>query len=286
MSKHHFGGQWTLIKLDILKKYLNAYTTSLKKQNFRLLYIDAFAGSGEFSFVDDSPNLELEIPKFEASFDGSARIATEIDTPFDEYHFIEQDNNRFKSLEKLKSEKINLNINLVNGDANKVLTNICENTPWKNTRAVIFLDPYGMSVSWETLETISKTKSIDCWYLYPLSAIYRQAAHDFDSVDTHKAKKLDFVLGTDEWRTEFYKKSKQEDLFTKQNNLERSVDVNQIEDFMTKRLKIIFPSVNEPPYRLYKNTTPMFTLFFVISNPSIKALKLASNISKGILKSY
>ena len=42
-----FGGDWTKDKLDMVERYLNAYTTALKKKDyFRLMYIDAFAGSG------------------------------------------------------------------------------------------------------------------------------------------------------------------------------------------------------------------------------------------------
>ena len=41
-----YGGPWTLEKLDILESYLDAYTTALKKQPFKLMYIDAFAGTG------------------------------------------------------------------------------------------------------------------------------------------------------------------------------------------------------------------------------------------------
>jgi three-Cys-motif partner protein len=42
-----FGGDWTAIKLEILKKYLSAYTTILRKKNYyKIAYIDAFAGTG------------------------------------------------------------------------------------------------------------------------------------------------------------------------------------------------------------------------------------------------
>ena len=49
----NFGGPPTIEKLDIGKEYLNAYTTALKykprKDNpFKLMYIDAFAGTGEY----------------------------------------------------------------------------------------------------------------------------------------------------------------------------------------------------------------------------------------------
>ena len=45
-SPHRFGGSWTEDKLNRLSRYLRAYTTALKKQRFRLLYVDAFAGTG------------------------------------------------------------------------------------------------------------------------------------------------------------------------------------------------------------------------------------------------
>jgi hypothetical protein len=45
-----FGGPWSLMKVQTVEKYLAAYTTALSKQNFRRVYIDAFAGSGSFTF--------------------------------------------------------------------------------------------------------------------------------------------------------------------------------------------------------------------------------------------
>ena len=46
MSSSSFGGPWTQEKLEILRRYLNAYTDVLKKQPFKLTYVDAFAGAG------------------------------------------------------------------------------------------------------------------------------------------------------------------------------------------------------------------------------------------------
>ncbi len=46
MSQERFGGSWTRTKLNVLQQYLQAYTTALKNQPFRLWYVDAFAGTG------------------------------------------------------------------------------------------------------------------------------------------------------------------------------------------------------------------------------------------------
>ena len=48
-----FGGNWTKKKLDMLERYMDAYTTALKKQEFQLMYIDAFAGEGQIGLRDD-----------------------------------------------------------------------------------------------------------------------------------------------------------------------------------------------------------------------------------------
>lgn len=41
-----FGGEHTRRKLDVVANYLAAYVTVMKKQSFRLFYVDGFAGSG------------------------------------------------------------------------------------------------------------------------------------------------------------------------------------------------------------------------------------------------
>ena len=47
--KDTWGGPWTGLKLAILEKYLDAFTTALKGKGFKLIYIDAFAGTGVIS---------------------------------------------------------------------------------------------------------------------------------------------------------------------------------------------------------------------------------------------
>ena len=77
-----FGGDWTSEKLEILEKYLDAYTTALKHQRFRLIYIDAFAGSGTVDLGSGGPAVENLIR-------GSAERAIGIaNKPFDHLVFV------------------------------------------------------------------------------------------------------------------------------------------------------------------------------------------------------
>jgi hypothetical protein len=47
------------------------------------------------------------------------------------------------------------------GDANRAIQSAIKQDGWKDTRAVLFLDPYGMEVEWKTLEAIAATGAID-----------------------------------------------------------------------------------------------------------------------------
>ena len=149
METHQFGGPWTVEKLDALRAYLNAYAQALKNQPFRRYYIDAFAGTGDRTVKRQEAAGLLEIPELDVMTKGSARVALEIEPPFDRYIFIEKRRRRSSALEYLKSEFPNCAIEILNEDANAAVQRICRDTDWRSNRAVLFLDPYGMQVSWK-----------------------------------------------------------------------------------------------------------------------------------------
>lgn len=79
------------------------------------------------------------------------------------------------------------------------------------------------------------------------------------------------------------------DLFGADDGEERSADHGEMLDFVSKRLKGLFPAVTAPKV-LYqggdsKNPrgAPLFALYFAASNPSPKAFGLATKIAKDIL---
>lgn len=162
-----FGGSWTEEKLERVRKYLVAYATIMNKQQFRFAYIDAFAGTGYRALKRNDSELakifpevfELESQQF---LEGSARIALQIRPHFTKYIFIERDINRIVELEKLKSDfrELSSDIMLINADANSYLQDLCLNRRWTTNRAVLFLDPFGMQVTWETIVAIAKTRAI------------------------------------------------------------------------------------------------------------------------------
>lgn len=92
-ADHKFGGPWTRTKLACVAEYLKAYTTALKNQPFRLLYIDGFAGTGSWNPSKSKKREEARLPGMEDKearefARGSARIALETDPPFAEYRLM------------------------------------------------------------------------------------------------------------------------------------------------------------------------------------------------------
>jgi three-Cys-motif partner protein len=270
MTGQRFGGGWTQIKLDVLRSYLQAYTTALKNQPFKLLYVDAFAGTGEV------------VPKVEpaSALDGSAKIALDTEG-FDRYLFIEQHAGRFRELEALCGQYPNREIWLRRGDANHLLRELLEGFDSRNWRTVVFLDPFGLSVDWDTLAHVAATKAADVWYLFALSGLYRQAARDHSAVDPGKAAAISRALGTEAWRETFYRESPQAELF-RPPGVHREADVDAIEAFVKERLDSIFPKVL-PPLRLPKSGAPLFSLFFAMANANPTAIKVATRIAGHLL---
>ena len=73
MTSPRFGGPWTEQKLDILRAYLDAYTTALKNQRFTLIYVDGFAGAGSYR------ESGADYDEFNEFRQGSTSIALEIE---------------------------------------------------------------------------------------------------------------------------------------------------------------------------------------------------------------
>lgn len=278
MTTHSFGGPWTLIKLDLLGRYLKFFNTALQRQPcpaspFDRIYIDAFAGTGqcEIKLIDGT----------RSTINGSAKIAANTDPAFHQIHLVDLKQKHVAELNSLAAAGSSSEIHVHKDDANRALETIISKVNWRRTRGVLFLDPYGMAVRWETLQTIAKTEALDVWYLFPLSAVYRQAAKDFDKVDEGKAAKLDTVLGTPDWRTVFYEKSGQNSLLPEDNpSARRTAGPPEISTYIHSRLSEIFHGWVSPPIFLPEVGPPMFALFFAVANPSAAAVKLSKKAAE------
>lgn len=289
---HDFGGDWTRKKLKILQKYLEAYrkifTANKKARKLTSWYLDAFAGAGIWKPRDESGGGTAEDKLFDpvtaSFFQGSPLVALELSSPFDSYLFIEQDEESAALLRRRCEEKcpakLKSRVNIEVGDSNVVLQKFAahlEREPMD--RAVVFLDPFGLSVKWETVEILAKTQKVDMWYWFNIGAVHRLLPRAGEPNEP-LAKKLTMIFGTENWKDAFYAQAR--DLF-QWDCSSKIVNTNQIADYLISRLKIIFGDNGVcPEYGLFRNSksAPLFLFLFAASNPKGKgpAVRIARDI--------
>lgn len=265
-----FGGTWTEEKLKTVGDYINFYSTALKNQKFKKIYIDCFAGSGSVLIKDGS------------TIAGSAKIALEIENKFDEYYFIEYKKENIKELEMLKLEYPGQNISVLQGDCNEILPQLLKKINWKYSRGVLFIDPFATQFKYSNLELVAGTKAIDVWYLFPFSAINRLLKRD-GNIDDKWEQKLIECLGTDSWKNELYKENPQLNLFGEQDMVKNETE--SVHDFILNRMLNIFPYVS-PNYLELKNSqnSVMFILFLLISSDDPRVHALVKKVENYILR--
>jgi three-Cys-motif partner protein len=278
---HGFGGGWTAIKLEVLNRYLESYNIALQhkptvRNPFKRIFIDAFAGTGECAIKLDGKTVRIN---------GSAKLALELSPGFDDHFFVDIKSSHIDALNKLVEDFPNKKVQVMAGDGNELVEQLVKSINWRKSRAVMLLDPYGMAVKWETLQKIASTQAIDLWYLFPLSAVCRQAANDYSKVDSGKQNALTRLFGTGDWEKAFYQEVGQGDLFSLDNSrhdIRRNANVDGILAYMQGRLKTVFPIVLDP-IKLPNDGPALFGLFFISSNPHKKAADLSKRIAGYIL---
>lgn len=291
MDKHRFGGLWTVEKLRMLSEYLGMYLQALKKQPFKTVYIDAFAGTGEI-YIDECDEIETCIPFAPEYFTndsepiaGSAKIALEMNPGFDEYYFIDIKRQHVKQLQDLCKQYPEKNTQVIKGDANEEIMKLVS-TLGAQDRAVTFLDPYGMSLDWNTLEFMSKIQVLDVWFLFNISTISRLMPHN-GNITPEVHDKLNKIFGDDGWESRFYQESgnEQVSLFEMKDKKVRTCDPDAVIAYTLERMDTIFARVHKNPKVFYnKRNSPMFIFFFAMTNRGSTAQNLAIKFANHVLK--
>lgn len=300
-----YGGDWTEHKLEILRGYLDNYTTALKNKPFQLMYVDAFAGTGtvesrtddrdgqnfQLMYVDafagreavESRTDDLDGRKF---IDGSTRIAASIsDKPFDKLIFLEKDPKQCDDLKKLKDEPDHKgrDIEVENTDANIYLRELC--LSWKDThanwRGVLFLDPFATQVEWKTVEAVASTQALDTWIWFPVGAISRMLPRG-KRPDPKLEKRLTRIFGDESWKT-FYHDDPQQNLFDETSSI-RNPGVQLIRNAYKEKLRGALGNRllgYSKPFANSKNVV-LFDLIFCAGNE--RGIKVSHKIAKHLLE--
>ena len=255
----------------------------------RTVYVDAFAGTGERDARNDNATVSLfgygdETREFQQ---GSARVALKLQNKFQRYVFIDSKARHITALRNMVERELPDCVALcefVHEDANIWLKKWCDTQDWRSQRAVVFLDPYGMSVAWDTIEAIANTKAIDLWILFPFAIGANRMMPGDVLPEKDWAVVLTKVFGTVDWIKRFYEKRSETDLFgTQQDSVTKIVGADEILDFFLDRLRTLFPHVVQQPMILYNsNKSPMYALCFAAGNPKggKTALKIATHLTR------
>lgn len=296
-----FGDDYTRKKLEAVENYLRPYRQVLKRQQFELLYIDACAGSGH-SMPKSASQEEKESaqqaaldgfssPVLEAEqiLTGSAVRALSSEPPFHRYLLNDKKQANVRALSSIVAEDfphLADRVEITGYDANDMIEKVCDNYDWKKTRALVFLDPFGLQINFETLKMLGATEAVDLWYLVPVFAMYRQVSGTGE-INPDGGPRVDAALGTSEWRERAsVTESLGNDLFDQPRfRSQRAVDISWFEKIAKDRLRIAFNGrVLDETLPLGKDGVHYFSLMFACANPSERAQEIAMRLARAVLK--
>jgi three-Cys-motif partner protein len=270
---NQFGGNWTQQKIEMVVAYAKAYLVIMNKYpQFKPLY---FAGSGDI-YQDDKPDLDI--------IKGTAIRILEIDQSkhFDTYYFVEKDENNKLELEKtIKTNFPNRKTHVVAEDCNsklKSMANYLQKN--KDYRVLAFIDPYGMSVDWTSIEAL-KSLGVDLWILVPTGmGINRLLKNDGKISDAWLEKLKRFLgLSKETILNHFYKETKRLTLFGEETTVIKEHNAIQKAGILYKaRLNTVFKFVSES--FVMKNSTNSIMYHFMMATNNAAALKIANDVIK------
>jgi three-Cys-motif partner protein len=287
--KNTWGGAWTEQKLDAFEKYVNAYLKIMNRYrdmyNWKLIYFDAFAGSGSRDAIKDEKDKSIVFSEFEINeeeksvYKGSAERVVKLSSTrgFDYYYFIESDEKSKKELEErlnpLNPDK-KLKFIFRCTDANEQLEKLAKlMQDDKKYRTLAMLDPFGMQVKWSSIEKLVGTK-IDLWILIPSGVIINRLLDGHGKL-THIDKLVEHLgLPEENIRDYFYNTSVEQSLFGEERQYQKkSESIKKIAEIYIGRLKGIFKFAIETPLILQNSrNVPIYHFAFASDNETAKRI--------------
>jgi three-Cys-motif partner protein len=184
-------GSWTVDKLWFWNAYIDITTSAMvgRPEWSAIVYVDLFAGPGVCA-TDTGQR-----------FPGSALIAANAPKPFSRLLACERAPENAGTLERRLALTGNAaNCKVLVGDCNQIVGELAQQIP-DRALTLAFIDPEGLHVAYETIETLARRGQVDLLILFPDGMdIVRNV--DFYKKQPHS--KLDAFLGpSSKWRERF-----------------------------------------------------------------------------------
>lgn len=273
--KENIVGPWAKQKLDALESYLIAYQRVMENFGFTTVYVDAFAGAGEFKVrnipaeANPSEIIEglLHPEDFKAQDEfikGSPVRALSLEKPFDHYRFIDTDPSRIELLNELKADFPVRKLKAIVGDANEEVQNIAANFGAPNLRGVAFLDPYGPHLEWDTVVSLANTKKFDVIINIPIQMAVNRLIRNDGNISAETLEQLDQYFGTRDWYDVSYESHT--DLFGENVVQKRGNATQRQLELYVRRLREIFSHVSRPSLVTNTQGHPLYYLIWAGEN--------------------
>lgn len=190
--------EWSVLKLIFLSYFTSIYTKIIPKRVNNCFFIDLFAGSG-INRVESTQDFVL----------GSSMIATCFATePFTEMFFVEKDKEKIRALKErldylsAKEEFTWIKPILCQNDCNEVISPIVDKIQDYGKSGKIhylaFIDPYGMEISWSSMEKLLEVEYGDIIFTYQTQEIGRTYGNAIRNPSYAEAMRKFF--GDEKWR--------------------------------------------------------------------------------------
>ncbi len=188
-------GFWTRGKLDVLRRYLDAYTTATKSVDHRI-YLDAFAGE---------PDNEERLTGDEIK--GSAWIALSIESPpFTRIRLFETEEKARQLEDALRGAFPGRDLKVYAGDCNERIPQALaelSDVSWAPTFA--FIDPNGTEAEWRSLVSLAGFRphhltKTELFLLFSAPMFTRLLPVDGSEVRPQDFARITAIFGSDDWQ--------------------------------------------------------------------------------------
>lgn len=237
----------TEAKHAILKRYLDAWLPIITRWNGRIIYIDGFAGPGEYKNGEEgSPIIAIK-----AVLNHKIKITSEI-----KMLFIEANKNRFEALNKKLAKlklRSNLKVDCINNKFDETVSQIFDSLDEQKKTiapAFVFIDPFGFAgIPMGLIKRIMQNPKCEVLITFMYEEINRFISNK--KIWPNLVK----TFGTDKWKDAINEKNsairnnKLHELYKKQ--LEKSAGIQYVQSFK------MINKANKTDYYLFFGTNSL-----------------------------
>ncbi|MFG0291737.1 MAG: three-Cys-motif partner protein TcmP [Phycisphaerales bacterium JB050] len=181
-------GQWSKRKYHFLERYLDLFTTGMKRKWPQRHYIDLFAGAG-FSKLKDSGEIVC----------GSPLLAANVTDPFTHIHAFEVDRERASALSARLGVLPEERQTVTCCEASDAVPILAKRIPRRGALCLTFIDPYGLHIDFATIAALTSGINTDLIVLMAdnMDALRNWAKYYINNPDSN----LDRFMGEPGWRS-------------------------------------------------------------------------------------